>query len=401
MPRPPIERGAGKGKILFFDAFSGVAGDMTIAALVDLGVPFEIVREGLAALPLDGYELVLEHANRSSIVATRFDVRVKAPQPARTYATIDAMVAGADLPGGAKALARAIFRRLGEAEAAMHRMPLEEVHFHEVGAVDAIVDICGAALALDHLGARSVVSPLPMGRGFVRAQHGILPLPAPATVQCLAGVPTHGVDLDVELVTPTGAAIVATLAEDFARWPTMVPERVGFGAGTRVLPDRPNLLRVVLGEAYAQADAESHVVIEANVDDITGELAGHALTALFEAGALDAWATAAVGKKGRPSLVIAALAPVAARQAVADALLRETTSIGVRFRPVSRLERPRRIVEVETRYGAVPIKVSEGAAGGAPQVKPEFDRCVELAKAHGVPVREVIVAALRAWQPSE
>ncbi|MFO0762827.1 MAG: LarC family nickel insertion protein [Byssovorax sp.] len=251
MSRPLLREGDGRGKVLFFDAFSGAAGDMTIAALLDLGVPLLVIERAVAALPIEGFHLHRAHRHRSGIVATAFDVHVEGGQPQRTYGTIDAMLASAPLDAATRALARKIFRRLGEAEAAVHRMPLDDVHFHEVGAVDAIVDITGAAAALTYLGAEVVASPLPMGRGFVKAQHGILPLPAPAVVECLRGVPTYGVDLDAELVTPTGAAILAAAASRFERWPAFAPERIGFGTGTRELPDRP-ALRVVARRARAR-----------------------------------------------------------------------------------------------------------------------------------------------------
>jgi uncharacterized protein (TIGR00299 family) protein len=331
-------------------------------------------------------------------VATTFDVHVEAPQPERTYGEIDAMLAAAPLDAKVSSLARQIFRRLGEAEAAVHRMPLERVHFHEVGAVDAIVDIVGAAAAIAFVGAEVVGSPLPMGRGFVRARHGVLPLPAPAVVECLRGVPTYGVDLEAELVTPTGAALLAATASRFERWPTLAPERVGFGAGQRELPDRPNLLRVVLG-AQAAAEGEAgratHVILEANVDDLTGEVAGHAIEALFAAGAVDAWAAPITMKKGRPALTVAALAPAPQADAVAAAFLRETTTLGVRRIPVTRTERPRRTITVQTAYGPIRVKISEGPFG-PPQVKPEFDDCAAAARTHGVPVREVVAAALSA-----
>ncbi|WP_437977481.1 nickel pincer cofactor biosynthesis protein LarC [Sorangium sp. So ce295] len=398
-PRAPLlEEGAGTGKVLFFDAFSGIAGDMTIAALLDLGVPLLVIERAVAALPLDGFHLHRGHAHRSGIVATSFDVHVEAPQPERTYGSIDAMLAAAPLDPPVAALARRIFRRLGEAEAAVHRIRLEDVHFHEVGAVDAIVDIVGAAAAIVHIGAEVVGSPLPMGRGFVKARHGILPLPPPAAVACLRGVPTYGVELDAELVTPTGAAIIATLATRFERWPTFAPDRIGFGAGQRELPDRPNLLRVVLGTRTGGDESlgsASHVIVEANVDDLTGEVAGHAIEALFAAGALDAWAAPITMKKGRPALTIAALAAAPQADAVATALLRETTSIGLRKIPVARTERPRRIITVQTAYGAIRVKISEGPFG-PPQIKPEFDDCAAAARTHGVPVREVVSAALSA-----
>jgi pyridinium-3,5-bisthiocarboxylic acid mononucleotide nickel chelatase len=403
--RDLLAEGAGRGKTLFFDCFSGIAGDMTIAALLDLGVPLLAIERAVAALPIEGFHLHRGHAHRSGIVATSFDVHVEAAQPERTYASIERMLVDAPLEPPVKELARRIFRRLGEAEAAVHRMPLDDVHFHEVGAVDAIVDVVGAAAAITYLGAEVVASPLPMGRGFVKARHGVLPLPAPATVECLRGVPTYGVDLEAELVTPTGAAIVATVAQRFERWPSFSPERVGFGAGQRELPGRPNLVRAVLGarssglagEAEGAWGGASHVILEANVDDLTGEIAAHALDALFAAGAVDAWAIPITMKKGRPALTISALAPAPQADAVATALLRETTSIGLRRIPVTRTERPRRSLTVETSYGPIRVKVSEGPFG-PPQVKPEFDDCATAARTHGVPVREVIAAALAAFR---
>jgi uncharacterized protein (TIGR00299 family) protein len=394
--REPLPRGAGAGKVLFFDAFSGVAGDMTIAALVDLGVPAEVIADAVRGLPLEGFHLQLGHAHRSGIVARTFDVHVEGAQPERTYGSIDAMLAAAPLDEPTRTLARRIFRRLGDAEAAVHKMPLEDVHFHEVGAVDAIVDIVGAAAALTFLGAEVVASPLPMGRGFVKARHGILPLPAPAAVECLRGVPTYGVELDAELVTPTGAAILAVAASSFERWPTFAPERIGWGAGQRELPDRPNLLRVVLGARPTAVDAtSSHVVVEANVDDLTGELAAHAIGALLTAGALDAWATPIVMKKGRPALTLAALAPAESADRVAAVMIAETTTLGVRRVSVTRTERPRRTATAQTAFGPISVKIAEGPFGAA-QVKPEFDECVAAARAHGVSVREVIAAALAA-----
>jgi hypothetical protein len=237
-----------------------------------------------------------------------------------------------------------------------------------------------------------------MGHGFVKARHGILPLPAPAAVSCLREVPTYGVDVDAELVTPTGAAIIATVASRFERWPAIAPERVGWGGGQRELADRPNLLRAVLGTSWSTSTGGgggTHVVIEANVDDMTGEMAAHAIEALLAAGALDAWGAPITMKKGRPALTISALAEADRAEAVAAALLRETTSIGVRRTPVTRTERPRRSVDVTTPYGVIPVKIS-GGPFGPPQIKPEFDACAAAAREHQVPVREVLAAALAA-----
>jgi len=388
---------------LFLDAFSGVAGDMTIAALVDLGVPFQVVEESVALLGLSGFALELKPALGGAIGGSKFDVLVADAQPDRRYRAIDDLLGASSLAAGVKALARRIFLRLAEAEALVHRSTLDSVAFHEVGAVDAIVDIVGAAACFDFLGADVVSSPLPMGRGSVRCQHGVLPLPAPATVACLRGVPTVDAGIEAELVTPTGAAIVASVARDYRAWPSFAPERIGWGFGTRILPDRLNALRVILGSGQGQGQGQvepepalTHVVLEANIDDMTGELVAHALQNLLASGALDAWATPIVMKKGRPALTLSVIAERGAQSRLAEALLRETSSIGVRHTLVSRSERPRRIVEVSTEFGVIPLKVSEGPYGPA-RVKAEFDACARAAKAAGVPVEHVIAAALAAY----
>jgi uncharacterized protein (TIGR00299 family) protein len=371
---------------------------MTIAALLDVGVPMAALHRALEALPLTGYHVHRGTREKHAIVGTSFDVHVEAQQPHRAYRDIDAMIAGSALAEPIKELARRIFLRLGEAEALVHGIPIDEVHFHEVGAVDAIVDVVGAAALLTYLGAEIVCSPLPMGRGFVRAAHGLLPLPAPATVHCLRGCPTYPADIEAELVTPTGAAILATVATRFERWPSFTLERSGFGAGTRDLEDRPNLLRVVLGEASEVATPignATHVLVEANVDDITGELAGHAIEVLLGAGALDAWASPVTMKKGRPGLVLTALCDARDSGAISARMLSETTSIGVRVVAASRVERPRRTIAVETPFGSVRCKISEGPYGPA-QIKPEFDDCVLLAAKADIPVREVLRAAIAA-----
>jgi len=376
---------------------------MTIAGLVDLGVPFQVVEESVALLGLSGFALELKTARGGAIGGTKFDVVLADAQPDRRYRAIDDLLGASRLPAAVKALARRIFLRLAEAEAEVHRSTLDSVAFHEVGAVDAIVDIVGAAACFDFLGADVLSSPLPMGRGSVRCQHGVLPLPAPATVACLRGVPTVDAGIEAELVTPTGAAIVASVARGFTPWPSFAPERIGWGFGSRVLPDRLNALRIILGSASTGAEAESesvlsatHVVLEANVDDMTGELAAHALQNLLASGALDAWATPIVMKKGRPALTLSLICERRAEQRLAEALLRETSSIGVRHTPVSRSERPRRIVSVTTEFGVIPLKVSEGPYGPA-RVKPEFDACAAAAETAGVPVGSVIAAALAAY----
>jgi len=367
---------------------------MIIAALVDLGVPERVITDSVATLPLRGFHVHFGARTRSGIVATAFDVHVDGKQPERTYGSIRKLLDAADLPKAVRARAQKTFRRLAESEAKVHRMPIDDVHFHEVGAIDAIVDVVGSAAALEYLGATLVVSPLPMGHGKVEARHGILPLPAPATVECLRGIPTYEAGIAFELVTPTGAAIVGAHAESSSRWPSMVPERTGWGAGTAELADRPNLLRAVLGAVDApERDVATHVVLEANIDDATGELLAVCIDVLLDAGALDAWASPLTMKKGRPAYLLGAIAPAALAENVARVMLRESTSLGVRRHDVSRVERPRRIIEVDTRFGRIPVKVGEGPFG-PPTRKPELDACLAIARDHGVPVREVLEAAL-------
>ena len=393
--RATLKRGAGKGKILFLDAPSGLAGDMIIATLVDLGVPKGVIQNAVAQVPLDGYHIHFDTRTRSGIVATYFDVHVEGKQPERTYGSIKKLLEQADLRKGTKKRALATFEKLAQSEANVHKMPIDDVHFHEVGAVDAIVDVVGSAAALDYLDATLIVSPLPMGHGRVKARHGILPLPPPAVVDCLKGFPTYDGGIAFELVTPTGAAIVGAHAEGSAHWPSMVPEVTGWGSGTADLKDRPNLLRAVLGTSTqgSASAGPTHVVLEANMDDATGELLGHCIESLLGAGALDAWAMPLTMKKGRPAYLLGAITTAAAADRVAGVMLRESTTLGVRRHEVSRVERPRTIIEVKTRFGKVPVKVSSGPFG-PPQRKPEFDACLALAKKHDVPVREVLEAAL-------
>ena len=395
----PLARGAGRGKVLFIDAFSGIAGDMLVGALIDLGVPEQMLRDALSTLQLEAYDLRLARRDRGGISALALDVIVHKKQPSRDYAQIRALIErAAPIPEGARALALRAFAVLAEAEAAVHGVRIENVHFHEVGAVDSIVDIVAASVALDYLGATVVCSPLPMGRGFTRAAHGALPLPAPATVSCLRGVPTYDAGIDGELVTPTGACLVRAAAKSFARWPSLSPARIGFGAGTRELSDRPNVLRLVLGDAASEATASAatHRLIELNVDDLTGELAAVTLHAALEAGALDAWTTPIGMKKGRPALMISALAPVDLSHDVGQALLRESSSLGLRIRDVSRIERPRRMVRVQTEYGPIALKVADG--DDLPeQAAPEYEDCRTAAETHRIPVRHVYAAAIAAY----
>jgi len=387
--------------IIYVDAFSGASGDMLLGALLDAGLPEPALREVLARLPVGGYELQVRREKRGALVGTRAEVRLAAAEHHhRRLADIEKIIAGAGLPGRAAEWATAIFRRLAEAEAKVHGTTPAEVLFHEVGAVDSIVDIVGVAAGLAILGVERIeASPLPMGSGYVETAHGRLPVPAPAVVELARGVPTRECPEPGELVTPTGAAILVTLAERFGPMPPMVVEAVGYGAGARQGERVPNLLRVVLGRPVAEADAaEADEVwqLEANLDDASGETLGAAAQALFAAGALDVWLTPVTMKKGRPGVVLGCLADDAALEAVEAAVFRGTTTFGLRRWRVRRTKLAREHVQVATAFGPVRIKV--GRRGGrVVTAMPEYEDCLRLAEAKGLAFREVYEAARSAW----
>jgi uncharacterized protein (TIGR00299 family) protein len=401
---PALDIGSGKDHVLFLDAFSGVAGDMLVAALVDLGIPEKVITDAVAPLPLKGYRLKFEKVAPSGISATRFHVEVKAHKTSRDYALIRAMLEGAaHLDMGAKKLALAAFARLAEAEAEVHGGRPDQVSFHEVGAVDSIVDIVATAAALSYLGARVVCSPLPMGRGFIKCRHGIIPAPAPATVLCLRGAPTYDAGIDAELVTPTGACMVAVAASGFCRWPSFASERVGWGAGTRELPDRPNLLRAVLGRESSPRftdlppDGQTHVLLETNLDNQSSEIIAYAVQRLFEVGALDVWTTPIGMKKGRAATMVSVLAARGDLDQIAGTLLTETSTLGLRIRDINRIERRRRSVFVATEYGDISVKVADGD-GFVPNIAPEYESCRAAADTHRIPIKEVYAAAIAAYR---
>jgi uncharacterized protein (TIGR00299 family) protein len=409
--------------LLYLDAGSGLAGDMLVATLVDLGVPQAAILEGLAGLAVTGYSTSFSRVFRASMRCTHFDVKLEAAQPSRDYRGIVALLNQcASLTEGARRLALAAFERLGRAEAEIHGTTLDRVHFHEVGAVDSIVDITAAAIGFDYLGAQVVCSPLPMGRGTTRSAHGVIPLPAPATVLCLAGAPTYDAGLSEEFVTPTGACLVATVAASFGGWPAFRPERVGLGAGTKEFSDRPNVLRAILGTAEAAPTqqaasstavagapsdalplvrrAGSHTLIETNIDDMSPEVAAFAVEKAFAGGALDVWTTPIGMKKGRPAILLSALARNDDVDAIVRVILSETSSIGVRLQTVDRVERPRRILTVETKYGPIEVKVA-GGDGLPDQAAPEYESCRRAAEQHRIPIRRVYNAALAAYFTDE
>jgi len=376
--------------ILYLDAFSGISGDMMLGLLVDLGVPLEVLEQDLAQLPVAGYRLQAEAEQRHGIGGTRVRVLCEDSQPSRTWADIDRMLAECELPAVSRDLARRTFRLLGEAESHVHQVPLEDVHFHEVGAVDAIVDIVGTATGLLRLNpTRVVCSPLPLSAGLTRGAHGSIPLPAPATLEILRGCPIRTAGSSRELVTPTGAAIARALAE-FGELPPMNLERIGYGVGGWQLEDRPNLLRGLLGhdEATAGMLQDTAVVLESHIDDMSPELLGSLLDELLADGAWDVGFSPLQMKKNRPGIRLTVVAPPARKEFLVRRLLRESTTTGVRCADTLRYKLRREIGTVTTALGAAQVKlIYEG--GELLRTAPEHASCLALAKAAGRPLADV------------
>jgi uncharacterized protein (TIGR00299 family) protein len=386
--------------LLYLDAFAGLSGDMFLAALIDAGAEPAVVQEATTALGLTGLKIITRTEQRGMMAGTRVEFQVPEKLHVhRAWADIRSLIETSTLTDPVKARALAVFGRLATVEAKVHGVEVDRVHFHEVGAIDSIADVVGAAALTVALGVTRVVcSPLPLGRGFVDTAHGRLPLPAPATARLLEGIPVRGEDLEVELVTPTGAALAVVLAENFGPIPDMVVNKVGHGLGSRDLADRPNLLRVFLGsavEAPAGLRAETVAVLSTRIDDQTPELLAAAAESLLSAGALDVSLTPAVMKKGRPGVEFSVMARPEDGSRLAEALLLETGSLGVRHQEVRRWVLGREVFPVETEFGPVRVKIGR-PDGRPPMVAPEYEDVRRLARERGVPARVVFQAALAA-----
>jgi uncharacterized protein (TIGR00299 family) protein len=367
---------------------------MVLGALLDAGASELVLREGLEQVRLDPFELEIGPAERGGIGATQATVRVHGGTP-RTWADLREQLGGAELAEPVRRRALDTFTRLAEAEGRVHRVAPEAVHFHEVGAVDAVVDVVGSALLLHDLGVTEVwASAVATGTGLVRGEHGVLPVPAPAVLELLRGVPLHAGGVDAELTTPTGAAILAASASRFAELPPLRAARVGYGAGSRVHRELPNLLRVILGERVAQepGPGDGGLVLEANIDDMTPELAPWVLDRLLEAGAADVWFTPIHMKKGRPGITLSVLCPPGAEAALRSVLWRETSTLGVRGLPVRKWMLERRTVEVGVLGGKARVKLGLDH-GTVVNVAPEFSDCARLAAETGQPLKEVMARA--------
>jgi pyridinium-3,5-bisthiocarboxylic acid mononucleotide nickel chelatase len=401
-------------RVLYFDCIAGISGDMALGAMIDAGADVEEIKRGLASLPLDAFTIDIGETESRGLRATRVNVETASAGVIRTYASIRALLDDADLPEDARRVAQRVFRRLAEAEALVHRKEVDNVTFHEVGAVDSIVDITGTALALTTLGVeRAFSSAVPTGMGMTRSEHGAMPIPAPAVVELLRGAPLYSKGVAAELVTPTGAAILSALVEGYGELPPMRVGAVGYGAGSQQL-DFPNVLRVIIGDdenvperILRSVDAPNpqlseepglglsgELVLETNVDDLEPELYEFVIERLLAAGAQDAWLTPIVMKKSRPAVTVSVLCSRELEQEIRLILFRETGTLGVRTAPVAKTALPREILKVETSYGPVAVKVGTLEDGGV-TLSPEFEDCARLAREFGVPAREVHQEAVR------
>ncbi len=367
---------------------------MALGALVDAGAEIDEIRSLCERLPLNGWSLETSQTQRAGISATKVDVLCEETSVVRTVRHITGLLEEARLPERIRQRSLTIFDLIAKVEGRIHNLPPAQVHFHEVGSLDSIIDIVGTASALEVLNISEVQSsPVAQGLGMITSEHGTMPNPAPATVEILQGVPTYGLDITTEITTPTGAAIIASLASRFGSMPPMTIETSGFGAGTRELEHRPNLTQVVLGQvSQAINPGQPTILLETNVDDATGETLAHAVTSLLEAGAHDAWLTPIIMKKGRPAFKVSALADVSVSKKVRQTLVDETGTLGVRAQQLERWPQPRYEYVVEIDGSPVRIKVTSGRA------KAELEDAANVARASGRPLREVISLAEATWQ---
>ncbi len=385
--------------IAYFDCFSGAAGDMILAAMLSAGLSEADLRADLAKLHLSGYEFNVSQVQKQGLAATYVKVRPTEKPGLRHLHHITKIIDDSALRPSIKENAKRIFTHLAEAEAKVHGTSIEKVHFHEVGAVDAIVDVVGAAIGVERLGlSRIVCSPIPPGSGVVHCEHGTMPVPAPATAELLRGVPIAACDEPGELVTPTGAAILTTLAESYGPLPAMRISRIGYGAGTRDSKMRPNVLRLLIGDSADSSDeCDEITLLETHLDDATGEQIAHAFDALFSAGALDVFAIPITMKKGRPGVLLSVLAPLDCQAACEEAIFSHTTTFGIRRQTCTRAKLAREVETVATRFG--PIRVKIGCRSGRILlVAPEYEDCAAAARKHSAALHDVMFEAESAWR---
>jgi uncharacterized protein (TIGR00299 family) protein len=382
-------------RIAYGDLIGGVSGDMFVAALLDLGLPLATLKAELKKIPTLKFDLKASKKTVSSIRALQFHVICAKQETPRAWREIRQILQRSRLSAAVKETGIEIFRCLAEAEAKVHGIAVDRVHFHEVGATDSIVDIMAAAFGCQHLKIRAIhFSRVPLGRGFTRGSHGSLPVPGPATLELLQDIPVEWTQLNSETVTPTGAAILATLGKSFGAEPSMTIEKIGYGAGQKEWPDRPNLFRLVLGEDNAGWRHEEMMVLETNIDDMNPQFYDHVMNRLFAAGARDVFLTPVQMKKNRPATLLTVICEPARRAELAEIILQETSTIGVRYYPVSRIVLRRESKQVQTRFGRVTVKLVD-QPDGTKRATPEYDDLKRIAAAKKIPLKAVYVQVTR------
>ena len=385
-------------KIAYLDCLSGISGDMTLGALVDVGVPLEAMQMGIDSLGLPSCELVVDEVHRRGFRATKVHVRHEPEHAHRHLHHITDMIDASSITASQKDLAKRMFTRLGEAEAHVHGTTIRKVHFHEVGAVDSIADIVGAAIGWDLLAAdRVVCAPVPTGHGTITIAHGRTSIPAPATAELLKGIPLASSPIEAELTTPTGAAIVATVADEFGTLPAMTIDQIGCGAGDKDFAEQGNILRLIVGQTAGTVSTDQVCVLETNLDDVSGEVIAHCTEQLMQAGALDVFTTSIQMKKNRPATLLSLLCDPSKRIELEAILFRETGTLGVRRHLTQRTKLQRESCAVNTRWGTVAGKLAI-LPDGRRFFAPEYEACRSIANERHVAVREVLEAARAAWQ---
>ena len=387
-------------KIVYFDCFSGISGDMILGAFVDAGLDINLLREQLSLLHLHGYKLSSEKVKRAGVSGTKVDVIIS-HNDTHSHAThhhhgshlnfpdIKTLIEESRLRQDIRRDSIRVFQRLAEAEAKVHNTSVEKVHFHEVGAVDSIVDIVGSVIAIKHFGIEKIYfSPIPTGHGYTTCEHGTFPVPAPATAELLKTHALKSVDIAKELTTPTGAAIITALGEGLHTTPEMSIQQIGYGAGSNDNPTVPNLLRILVGEAAANATSDEMWVVETNIDNMSGEILGYVMDKLFEAGAADAYFTPIQMKKGRPGTIVSAIVPESKLAAVEMVLLNQTTTFGIRKYKVVRTTLDREFKEVDSQFGKIKVKIGK-YHGDIKSLSPEYEDCRKIAEERGIPLKQV------------
>ncbi len=383
-------------KIAYFDCFSGISGDMVLGAFLNLGLDIKSLKKQLKKLPVTGYTITARHEKRHFITGTSVRIKSTKKSPERTFKDIKKLINISELSKRVKEISIAIFKTLAVAEAKVHGCKLEDVHFHEVGAIDSIVDIVGTSIGLEELAIEGVfASPLPAGSGWTKTSHGVMPVPAPATMELLKGMPVISTPVKNELTTPTGAAILKTLSRGFGTLPDMVIEATGYGVGRMDFRELPNLLRVVIGKS--DKPAQQLIILETNIDDMNPQIYGYLIDNLLKYGALDAFLTPILMKKGRPAILLKVLCSNKYKKKLTDIILKETTTLGIRSYKVDRdcLERKEDVVSIHK--GKIRVKISE--KDGKPiNIQPEYEDCRRIAKNIGMPLKEVMEKAKEAYR---